>query len=52
MSQLLLALTARQYMRFYSKYASEFWDNISPTQYIALMTFVAVCGYILMKTTK
>lgn len=44
--------TFRYYLRTYQNYAYDFWENITPMQYGCILILVAVCGYILMKTTR
>ncbi len=44
--------SARQYMRAYSKYAVDFWENMTPAQYGSILIFIAVCGYLLMRSSR
>lgn len=47
-----IAFTTRQYFRAYQRYAVDFWDTMTPMEYGCLLIFVAVCGYILMKSAR
>lgn len=47
-----VGMTARQYLRFYQKYAEGFWENLTPMQYGCLLIFVGLCGYLLMKSGR
>jgi hypothetical protein len=40
------------YLRFYRNYALDFWDNITPMQYGCLLIVVAVCGWVMMRTSR
>lgn len=42
----------RYYVNFYVKYFSNFWENLTPAQYGGLLIFIAVCGYLLMKSSR
>ncbi|SFH79780.1 hypothetical protein [Planctomicrobium piriforme] len=52
MFALLAAYSFRQYMNAYSRYANNFWDNMTPMQYGCLLIFIAICGYILMRSSR
>ncbi len=39
------------YMRFYQRYASDTWENLTPMQYGSLLIGIGVFGYLLMKTS-
>jgi hypothetical protein len=49
---LLASYTVRQYFRAYQRYAQNFWDTMGPMEYICILTFVAVCGFILMRSSR
>lgn len=40
-----------EYMRFYRRYASDAWDNMTPMQYGSLLIGIGVFGYLLMRTS-
>ncbi|WP_437223162.1 hypothetical protein SH661x_003100 [Planctomicrobium sp. SH661] len=42
----------RYYVRFYTNYFANFWENITPMQYGCLLIFIAICGYLLMKSSR
>ena len=46
----IFALTFQQYMRIYQRYAYDFWDTMSPIEYGALLIFVFVCGFLLLRS--
>lgn len=46
----IIALTFQQYMHAYKRYASEFWGTMDPMQYGALLIFVFVCGFLLLRS--
>ena len=39
-------------MKFYKKYAINWWDHIGPQEYIVLLIMVGVFGYVLMLRTS
>ncbi len=47
-----LSFTARQYVRAYERYAVDFWEHMTPGQYVGILLFVGVCGYILMRSSR
>jgi len=49
---LVSELTAQSFLRFYVRYFSEFWENMTPGQYGGLLIFIAVCGYLLMRSSR
>jgi len=42
----------RYYVHFYLRYFNDLWDSITPMQYCSLLIFIAVCGYLLMRTSR
>jgi len=42
----------KYYVRFYVTYLNDLWDNITPGQYGGLLIFIAVCGYLLMRSAR
>ncbi|WP_437191905.1 hypothetical protein [Planctomicrobium sp. SH527] len=44
--------TYRYYSRAYSRYLSDFWENMSPSEYGGILIFVAICGYLLMRSSR
>lgn len=44
--------TARAYMKAYGKYATDFWENMTPGQYGGVLIFIAVCGWLLMRSSR
>jgi|GEM_PF-1865276 len=53
---ILLSLTVfasvRQYLRAYEHYAADFWNNMTPMQYGMILIFIAICGYLLMRSSR
>jgi len=43
--------SARAYMKAYSTYATDLWENMTPAQYGGVLIFIAICGYLLMKSS-
>lgn len=39
-------------LRFYKKYAINWWDHIGPTEYLVLLLMVGFLGYLLMLRTS
>jgi hypothetical protein len=49
---LLATYTLRQYLRAYQRYAENFWETMGPMEYTGILIFVAVCGFILMRSSR
>jgi hypothetical protein len=53
---ILLSLTVsasvRQYLRAYEHYAADFWNNMTPMQYGMILIFIAIGGYLLMRSSR
>ncbi|TWT57326.1 hypothetical protein KOR42_06860 [Thalassoglobus neptunius] len=50
--QLILAMSIGQYLRTYRRYAYDFWENLTPMQYGAVLLTVFVAGFLLMKSSR
>ena len=46
----LLALSFKQYMRTYQRYAYEFWEGLTPMQYGSVLIIVFVAGFLLLRS--
>jgi len=42
----------RYYVHYYLRYFNDLWDSITPMQYGSLLIIIAICGYVLMKTSR
>jgi hypothetical protein len=49
---LVLAGVISRYYRFYTRYAADAWNNMTPMQYGTVLILVAAFGWILMKSGK
>ncbi|MEW4488964.1 hypothetical protein AB1L42_12835 [Thalassoglobus sp. JC818] len=49
---LILAMSIGQYLRTYKRYAFDFWENLTPMQYGAVLLTVFVAGFLLMKSSR
>lgn len=49
---LALQYPGRYYVRAYLTLLNDFWGNLTPAQYGGLLIFIAVCGYLLMRSTR
>ena len=47
-----VSFTARQYLRAYQRYAVDFWEHMTPMQYGCILIFIAICGYLMMKSAR
>lgn len=50
--QLAYSLSISYYMRTYQRYAYEFWENLTPSQYGMVLVAVFVAGYLMMKSAR
>jgi hypothetical protein len=48
----ILANWASRYSRYYVKYATDAWNNMTPMQYGTILICVAVFGWVLMKSNR
>lgn len=48
----ILAMPLSQYPKFYYRYAIDCWDHMTPSQYGGILIFVAVCGWLSMKSQQ
>ncbi|MBX3443642.1 MAG: hypothetical protein KF774_14640 [Planctomyces sp.] len=48
----VLANWMQQYYRFYTRYAVESWNNMSPMQYGMVLIGVFLFGWLLMKSNR
>ena len=44
--------TTQLYLRAYQRYAVDFWEHMTPTQYGFILIGVFLFGYILMKSAR
>jgi len=50
--QTLLAFTVSQYLRFYQKYAYDYWENLTPMRYGTILITVLVIGFFLLRSAN
>jgi hypothetical protein len=48
----ILANWATRYGRYYVRYASDWWNNMSPIEYGTVLIMVAIFGWLLMKSQR
>jgi len=48
----ILANWATRHGRYYVRFASDWWSNMSPIQYGTVLILVALFGWLLMKNGK
>jgi len=51
---MLLAMQypGKYYVRAYLTMLTNFWDHLTPSQYGGLLIAIAVCGYLLMRSSR
>jgi len=51
-TKMALDYPGRYYVHYYLRYFNDLWDSITPMQYGSLLIIIAICGYVLMKTSR